>query len=263
MYIGSSRLFEWLRKQFGIESPDSLSSGGWDLWHQTLKKNKPVGYFVTETIPDALQWVNERTIEKVHNARYYLVQRFVAKSHVIDTGLPKGVVSEYHDLVLHGVFESLVNFVEVECASVNMYHATEAERKEFKYPWWMRHRIARLKPWRSPEAGVAYLTWSMSLDDPESGAEHLVPHQAETARNVFNLYKWWKYDRPSRPDPSVTAGLDEFFKAQDNNAGFLREFNSPEYARLRALTDKLEKDYQNEDDEMLMQLVTIRRSLWV
>jgi hypothetical protein len=77
----------------------------------------------------------------------------------------------------------------------------------------------------------------MTLDNPNLHINSQSPQQAVTAREQLFLYNWWTVTRPARPDPYgnlVEAG---------------------KYGEI-------EEAYEQEDEDMLHRLITIRRSLW-
>lgn len=47
----------------------------------------------------------------------------------------------------------------------------------------------------------------MDKNDPDYGKP---THQALAAQETFALYKWWKEERPKRPDPIDASGWSDF-----------------------------------------------------
>jgi hypothetical protein len=228
------RLIDRIRGWFGITVPHSLSSDGWDEWHDNLKRTKPFGFWVTETLRSQCSYLWHYTLGRFPNPRRFWLNAVCQGSHVLRTRLPLGEYQEVDTRMLHGCFEALVDFVEVECANHYFLCGSEDAEKSFNPPWWMKHRSLRWRTWRCPEAGVAYLDWCMSLDDP-NGNETVSTNQAHQARIIFKLYLWWKYERPQRPDP---------------------------YACYSTNSMTIEQDQASEDDDMLVLLVKTRRYLW-
>ena len=115
-YAQEWKIFNKLRKQFGIEKPVALEWGGWEKWDAKIKKEKPFAFFLTETLPDFINDVAEYIPTPISDIRYYCRNRFYRKTHVLPTGFKPG---EYHDLderILHGIMNGLVDYVEVELA---------------------------------------------------------------------------------------------------------------------------------------------------
>ena len=51
-YYSSSKPFEWMRKKLGIEKPVALPFGEWKRWDADLKRQRPIAFWLTETLPD-------------------------------------------------------------------------------------------------------------------------------------------------------------------------------------------------------------------
>lgn len=246
-YFNEYKFFDWLRERFGIEKPMALELGMWQKWEDKLKAEKPVGYFLTETFPDFLDSVENFFFTPFRNIRYYIRNRWHRKTHVLPTGLKVG---DYYDLdtrIVHGLMTALVDFVEVEKAWMQKITSEEE---------------VVLVRGRNAQAGMAYLSWEATLDNPELPETERSPTQAETAREIVKIYWWWTAHRPARPDP-----WDMFLKVSDDIYDPLSWDNVPEDVReqrrahYKAINEK-EEEYHQEDTEMLIRLIAIRRSLW-
>lgn len=266
-----SWLFTWLRKSvFKIEKPRALAWGGWAKWDNELKASRPVAYFATETLPDWLEKPAQWTIDPVYDATYYLRNRFVRQTHMVHTDLEQGVWHEYETRILHGMFTELVDFVEVEQA----WHTCmwdEKARKKHQMPWWRDNWLFYWHEWRCPEAGIEYLQWCMTLDDPALPVHDRNPSQAEHAREVLTLYTWWKDIRTTRRDEYEEAGFTEFNDRMAAKYGRL-DFD-PDDKQLTAQERKekhtiytrvheIEEARHQEDEAMMIRLVKIRSGLW-
>ena len=148
---------------------------------------------------------------------------------------------------------------------------------DFNVPWWRRQWYTRwFLTWRCPEAAVAHLEWEMTLkyddewikqDDPNYGKP---THQAEAAKEKWALYYWWKYVRPHRVDAMEYCGWSEYCedrrKAVGEDDWIFDETEQPkDKERSRKILDamdRLEKQYDSEDEEMLIRLIKLRKSLW-
>lgn len=165
----------------------------------------------------------------------YFRNRFVKKTHVLKTGLKPGLYHELDERILHGLFNELKDFVEVETAGR------------------MRHSKAKylFKKGRCPEAGLDHLRWASGL---KFGENDLVSKkdshygkptpQAISASKILELYYWW-LDRPNRPDPMEESGFAE--KNEDRT-----------FKKLQSI----EKKYSKDDEKMLIALIKIRKELW-
>ena len=95
--------------------------------------------------------------------------------------------------------------------------------------------------------------------------------QAVAAVEIETLYLWWVETRPARIDPSdaYPDPLMEKRLANRKNGGSVMDFfckgTPEEEAEKRIRYDQmnvLEKQYADEDDEMFIRLIKIRKSLW-
>ena len=92
--------------------------------------------------------------------------------------------------------------------------------------------------------------------------------QAKNAREVKELYLWWTTVYPNRPDPYVVSGWSAYCEAKrDLNDG--RLFGGKDTASLKKqsnkaskLLQKIEKQYTDEDELMMIRLIKARDSLW-
>jgi len=255
-YFEESKLVDRLRTRFGIVKPIALPWREWDEWNEKIKKEKPVAYFITETVPEFLDNVLGKIPTPIADIRYYCRNRFYRKSHVLPCYFKPG---EYHDLderLLHGIMNSLVDFVEVELAYKSRWCNTEESK------------TAKWRKGRCPELGLAHLAWEMTLDDPNLGVYDRCDSQATTAREVKAIYDWCKITRPARPDPMDASGWSEYCKKSEaaGHSIFSNKEKDPLLVEMSDMTHKklreIEAAYDAEDEEMLMRIIKIRRSLW-
>ncbi len=125
---------------------------------------------------------------------------------------------------------------------------------------------------------MAYLKWAASLKKDE-GFDKNDPNfgqptpQALAAQETLALYKWWKEERPKRLDPMKASGLGDFYDEQrqasedpDDFLGTLEiekdEATQERLAGLSNICHKMELAQEDEDTEMLIRLIKIRRALW-
>lgn len=133
--------------------------------------------------------------------------------------------------------------------------------------------------WRNPEAGLAYLEWASNLkhdeewvdkDDPDCGKP---TSQALAAQEITLLYKWWKEERPKRPDPIDASGWSDYCEErrqiaeEAGNESFWPDHSSDDSNRNRSheileICRKIEKEQEDEDTAMLIRLIKIRSHLW-
>lgn len=256
--------FKWLRKKFNIEKPTALEWGEWDNWNEATKAAHPIGWFMTETVPSAFDWLEKHTIGYVYEIRYYMRNRFIRKTHYLRTGLDVGA---YHDLdtrIMHGLMEGIVDYVEIEVAYKSRWVGTDESKK------------AKWKNGRCPQLGLEYLKWEMGLRLDEDwgitpGDEKYgeLTDQAHRAIDALKLYVWWKFDRPRRPDPMDASGWSQYCDDMREKYGermFFRRNETEEENARSAMTRKkmyeIEAQYEAEDEAMLLQIIKIRKGLW-
>ncbi len=270
LHYASSKPFVKLRKWLKIDKPTALPMGQWDVWDADLKAKRPIAYFFIETLPDWLEVPVTFLIDPIDDAICYLRRRFIYRTHLLDTGLKKGQYYEYSTRLLHGVFNELVKYVEIEKSWSNVRWGEPEDRKKYNVPWYTNYWYLRWTPWKSQQSGLDHLVWEMELSE-DGGHDD----QANTAEEIYILYLWWKEIRANRninEDAFDESGMAEFYKKMDEKYGShkwglftqtkLTATETVEYNRLREINDELEARWEKEDDEMLERLLKVRRSLW-
>lgn len=252
-----------IKKRLDLNKPYALGFNEWDEWHEKTKAERPFAYFIMETVPDKFEDFVKFFTNPVNDLRYAIRVRVFDRYHVIKTGLDPG----YRDCdtrMMHGMFNMLVDFVEVEKAWMHVVFS-KGEQKKRKHPWWSLG-WTRFKAFRDPDAGIDYLKWEMKLDDPSISQDQQSPSQAQAAREIWLIYHWWKYVRPVRPDPHDASGWSEWCRKTDYREMFSnRKRNKAEIAKEREIlgrAQEIERAYDQEDEDMLIKLVKIRKNLW-
>ena len=271
-YWSCSRFADWVR---GAPKGGAKTAKEWDAWHRMSKKTHPTRYWIAETALDSIQNFIYLPIDIYDEIRYYISNRFTVRTHTLTSNLERGKWYEFDRRLLHCLFDELVNFVEIEQA----YHylAWNAdERKKYNLP---SRFVRTFTQWRCPEAGIKYLEWASTLTDEEwldEDSKHLSKptDQALAAIETLELYKWWKEIYPNRPDKYEVSGWHELCESRrerskdndDSHLFFLEGDQSEEDQQktklaLDAMND-IELKYEQEDTEMLIRLIKIRKSLW-
>ena len=253
-YSDNWYIFRYMRKLFGIEKPLALPLGKWDEWEKNFKKQKPIVFFLTETVPDLIDTLTRYIPTPIDNIKYYYRNRFIRKTHVLPTGLKPGQYYDLEERILHGLMQSLVDYVEIELAYKSKWCNTDS------------NKTAKWKNGRCRQLGLDYLNWEMSLDNPKLDINEAAPGQAQEARDIKALYDWWTIHRPARPDPYVTSGWSDLCENKLNGGMKILEDGPPEFeiAKTESLKTlrKIEESYYEEDQAMLNLLIKIRRGLW-
>jgi len=263
--LNINNYFETIKSHLNLEKPYALSWGEWRKWHEKTKAERPIAYFIMDTIPDKWDDFIKFFTKPINDLRYGLRVRVFDRYHVINTGLKPGY-ADCDTRMLHGMFSMLVDFVEVEKAWMHVVWDPE-ERHNHKYPWWS-YGWTRFKSFRNPQAGIDHLKWEMTLDSPKLLPHERSPSQAQTAREIWEIYHWWKFSRPARPDPHDASGWSDHCRQLEARGKHILDFESEtdeERARGNECLDRsreLEAAYEAEDEEYLIRLVKIRKSLW-
>jgi hypothetical protein len=271
-YWTIGKFADWLR---GTPKLKCGTSEEWDAWETTAKSAHPIRWWIAEEGLDYLQNVVYYIPDKLNDVRYYINNRWVTRSHAL-TAHPRdiapGTWRDVGNRFLPCLFNELVDFVEIEQAWHHCIWSDEA-KKEFEVPWWRKGWL-RWRTWRSPEAGMAYLTWASTLTNAEfleEGEKHKAEptYQAKAAKEIIELYTWWTVTYRNRPDPYEASGWSAACEAQRIANGGRLSFSSPKDPVLKKASDKahkllqkIEKAYEKEDEEMMIRLIKIRESLW-
>ena len=290
-YWSLGKTATWLRKLGGVPPmPASGTSKEWSDYHKAAKKAAPFVNWLADDCLDGIQKFVCWPKDKLYSFGYYVSNRFVAQTHMLNTGLKPG----YHEVdqrLLHGMFETLVRFVEEEKAW--MAYIWHSEKYERDLPFY--HTMQPFNYFFRfiyPEMGKTYLHWEASLvkddewfgykwrDDIEVAAKERAEnteygkptHQAEHAIEILALYHWWKNVRPLRKDPHDESGWsDHCEKARAKNDGDFwlglsndndTEEERDEVRKILDLSSEIEKAHDDEDTEMMVRLVKIRQGLW-
>lgn len=270
-YWSCSKVANWLR---GTIKPHAATSAGWDEWKK-IASMKKIRFWLAEDGLDILQNMLHWPSDKFSDVRAYVNNRWVSRTHALTShSLKRGQYHEFDTRMLHSMFDELINFVEIDLAWIHVVFDKE-ERKKYKTPWWRKFRLYRR--WCNPEAGMAYLTWASSLtfDDnwfSKTDEQYGKPTpQAIAAQETMVLYQWWKHVRPNRPDAMEASGWSALCEEnRQNNPGSIfatlsaKKTKKQQQREQEALKkcDEIEKQYDDEDTEMLIRLVRVRKHLW-
>jgi hypothetical protein len=245
--LRKSRIDYWSCSKFanfirGTKKPGALGWEEWEDWHKEAKNKHPIRYWMAEEGLSILQNIVNFPSDLYYTIKVYIRNRWIDKLHYLKTGLKPG---EYYDLdyrIMHGLFNELVDLVEVEYAHLSTYD------KDKKY---------NFVNGRCVEAGLDYLNWAASLthdefilkDDPL----YCKPTpQAIAAQKTLKIYQWWK-NRPNRPDPMETSGWSELHGERKKLKKRKKAFDK---------LQEIEQQYEDEDTEMMIELIKIRKNLW-
>jgi hypothetical protein len=272
-YWTCTKFADWLR---GTDKPHAETSKGWRDWKRMAKAAHPFRYWLADEGLDYIQNFVMWPIDKLYAIKYYINNRFITRTHAL-TAHPRDIKpGEWQDVgnrFLPCLFNELVDFVEVELAWWHLAWEGKEERKKYNAPWW-RFGWWNMRLWRCPQAGLDNLEWQRNLKNDDTWMEKDDPrfgqptYQAVAAQEILDLYTWWTVTRPARPDPYEASGWsaicakrrkerdDDIFLSDDN------EEERKESSKALDILHDLEAKYEAEDEEMMIRLIKVRKSLW-
>lgn len=242
-YWTCSKFADFIR---GEKKPYSLQLHEWDEWKDKQKKERPIRYWLSDTLLDKLQDFFYFPYDVYSNVKSYVSNRWIDKTHYLKTGLKPGRYYELDTRILHGLFNELVDYVEIELASIakwNTYktytfkngRCVEAVLDYFKDAEDTVEKTRR-KIAEQPKTSPFY---SSLMDSLAFDEQHL-----EQTSQIKELYEWWTKIRPLRDDPYLTIS---------------EETHGEKWVQL---IESVLNDQYNEDTSMLIKLIKIRDRLW-
>jgi hypothetical protein len=271
-YWSCSPFADWIR---GIEKGGAKTGRGWRDWEIDAKTKYPVRYWIAEEALDAVQNFIWWPVDKIYDVKYYINNRWVSRTHSL-TAHPRDIKpGQWQDVgnrFLPCLFNELVDFVEIETAWSHIAWSDKKDTAKYNPPFWASGWF-RWRVWRCPEAGLDHLDWAMTLtnndwcepDDPEYGK---ATPQAESAKEIKELYLWWKEVYPNRPDPHDVSGWTAYCEMRRQRGDHMLDLadKTPEEAEMARValdkTQEIEQLYEAEDEAMMIRLIKIRGRLW-
>jgi hypothetical protein len=272
-YWTCSKFADWLR---GTAKLKAGTSEEWDEWTTTAQMRHNFRYWLAEEGLDILQKIVYWPTDTLYSIKYYVNNRFITHTHRL-TAHPRDIKpGEWRDVgnrFLPCLFNELVDFVEVELAWWHLAWSPE-ERHKYNMPWWAVGWW-RVRTWRCPQAGLDNLEWQRQLRWKEDevgkdfkGLGELTP-QAVKAQEILDLYTWWTTTYRNRPDPYEVSGWTAACEASRQANGGKLSWSTPKDPVLKKaqnkahkLLQKLEADYEKEDEAMMIRLIKVRHGLW-
>ena len=273
-YWSCTPFADWLR---GTKKLSAGTAEEWDEWTTAAQMKHNFRYWLAEEalghIQDFVTW----PVRKLYDIKYYINNRWVTRTHSL-TAHPRDIKpGQWQDVgnrFLPCLFNELVDFVEIEQAWSHIAWDDEA-RKKYNPPFWASGWF-RWRTWRSPQAGLDHLNWASELRMTEDWGVHSgdkgyneLTGQAKNALEVKELYLWWTTVYPNRRDPYEASGWSAYCEASRLANGGKFGFGADKSPELKKQSDKahkllqrLEADYEKEDEAMMIRLIKIRNSLW-
>lgn len=170
-YWSMSKFSKYLMDKVGVKRPEALSWEDWKNWKSEYKHNHPKMYWVTEVALNNIQDTIYFPYDVYSNMQHKLHNIFISKIQYLQTKLERGQYYEIDYRIMHALFETIVDFVEVEKAG--------------NWERWDNKKLSNRLD------GLAYLDWEINETDGE---------QAKVAKEIKELYLWWKDKYAFRPD---------------------------------------------------------------
>jgi hypothetical protein len=273
-YWTCGKFADWIR---GTKKLSAGTAEEWDQWTTAAQMKHNFRYWLAEEGLDYVQKFVYYIPDKLNDIRYYINNRWISRSHSL-TAHPKDIKpGQWQDVghrFLPCLFNELVDFVEIEQAWHHCMWSDDAKTK-YDVPWWRKGWL-RWRTWRCPEAGMEYLRWAETLTNVEfleEGEKHKAEqtYQAKAAKEIIELYTWWTVTYRNRPDPYEASGWTAYCELKRLEHGseglsFMKETKNPKLKKSGDLAfkqlQKIEAQYEKEDEAMMIRLIKIRQSLW-
>lgn len=280
-YWSNSKLVSKVRAAFGYIKPKAATHSDWKKWKKDYRTARPFCYWLTEELPGIVQDYFCGPSDLLDKVYYKLNARFKDRYFGMTSSLNKWQYHEVDTRILYCNFQTFIDFIEVEMAHCFIYD--DDRQKKYNYKWYHKSRVLSffIPEWRSPEAGLEHLRWKSELrfneeyvgdHNPEllqefkdSGKYNTLTHEAIHAIEVLALYEWWTITRPNRPDPHEVSGFNKYYGNLDDIEDILdrpKGLTEEKSREMYSIMNKIEEDYENEDTDMLVRLMKIRRGLW-
>ena len=217
-------MINFIRKLFKIEIPDALTCKEWEEFFSDMKQNNFIGYFLTEMVPDCY-YVITKPIRNLFSKIRCRIKRY----YLVDTKLDR---YQYHDItekMLWANFSMLNDYVDIEL--VHMYKWSYGDKPSTIHKG-LKYCLEFIENWE--------------MKDDFGSEEWRKKYEIETKqfyKEVYDLYWWWNFIRPIRIDPFDLYYVDG---SEENTK---KSFD-------------IERQYNEEDQEMLIRLINIRERLW-
>jgi hypothetical protein len=273
-YWTCSKFADWVR---GTKKLSAGTSEQWDEWATTAQMRHNFRYWLAEEGLDYLQRAVYYVPDTLHSIKYYINNRWVTRTHSLTAharDIKPGRWCDVGNRFLPCLFNELQDFVEVELAWWHIAWDDEA-RKKFQAPWYARGWF-RWRTWRSAECGLANLEWQRNLRWTEDegfkpGDDNIgkPTPQAVKAQEILDLYTWWTQTYRNRPDAYEASGWTAACESQRLANGGKLSWGTPKDPVLKKaqnkahkLLQKIEADYEKEDEAMMIRLIKVRHGLW-
>jgi hypothetical protein len=271
-YWSCSPFADWLR---GTKKLSAGTSEEWDEWTTAAQVKHNFRYWLAEEGLSHLQDFVTWPIRKIYAIKYYINNRWVTRTHSLTAharDIRPGDWCDVGNRFLPCLFNELVDYVEMELAWWHIAWDDEAKKK-YQAPFWARGWW-RVRTWRCPEAGIDNLNWQAQLRHDEDYCKdesyygEFTP-QAVKAQEILSLYTWWTTIYRNRPDPYDASGWTAYCELSRLANGGRLSFSADKTPELKAAGEqaheelrRIEAEYEQEDEDMMIRLIKVRHGLW-
>jgi hypothetical protein len=274
-YWSCSKFADWVR---GTPKLRAGTSEQWDEWDRTAQGYSKLRYWLAEEGLDYVSNVVYFIPDTIYAIKYYINNRWVSRTHSLTAHSRDIKPGNWHDVgnrFLPCLFNELQDFVEIELAWSHIAWSGEEDKAKYAAPFWASGWF-RWRVWRCPQAGLDNLEWQRQLrwNEDEVGKDfkglgELTP-QAVKAQEILDLYTWWTTTYRNRPDAYEASGWTAVCEASRTaNGGKLNWSGREKDPALKKASDKahkllqkIEADYEAEDEAMMIRLIKVRHGLW-
>jgi len=273
-YWSCSPFADWIR---GTKKLSAGTSEEWDDWHTTAKIRHNFRYWLAEDALSHLQDFVTWPVRKIYDIKYYINNRWVSRTHSLTAhsrDIKPGQWCDVGNRFLPCLFNELVDFIEVESAWSHIAWGSKEDRAKYNPPFWASGWW-RWRTWRCPQAGLDHLDWAMTLKFDEEWIDKNDPNygkptpQAVRAKELKELYVWWTVTYRNRPDPYDASGWTAYCELSRLANGGKLNFGGDKTPALKDACDtahaelqRIEAEYEAEDEQMMIRLIKIRDALW-
>lgn len=270
-YWSCSKLANIIR---GRAKPLFATGDEWVQWETEAREAHPVRFWLAESGLTNLQNLINWPLDRIRALRDHIDNRWIERSHALTahpTHIRPGSWASLDHRILRSMFDSLVDFVEIDLAAFHTALDDKAARTHGRPGTWPVPRSCR---WRSRAAGLAYLERESTLVhdetsglDPQDDLFGTPTDQARDAREIRDIYLWYVDERPKRPDPNDASGWSAYCDdRRERGLGFLQtdpDRDEQDISHRLEVCREIRDRYRQEDTEMLIRLIRVRGALWV
>ena len=226
----------------------AATSSEWKEIRKWQRENHPVRVFIWLTVPSYF-----RVKKMQFDDLYYTVRSWFLPYNVIKIPTLPRTYQEPFDVLLHGSFQVLVDFVE-------------EEQIPFAKAWLGDEKVKTAEDAFRTQLSD-YLEDQCHPDyEPSEEEIEALKHQAWREGEILDLYNWWKYERPLREKAEETLRDEWSVHRKIDSLDILDlDEDHPTKKEFRSYGQKLMRaeEFANKEDELqLIRLAKIRLHLW-